>query len=51
MWEKNLKMIEIHNLDHALGRHSYKLGMNQFGDMVCMETSNVQSLVMVCNRS
>ncbi|XP_044065451.1 cathepsin K isoform X2 [Siniperca chuatsi] len=33
IWEKNMRMIEAHNQEAALGMHSYELGMNHLGDM------------------
>lgn len=34
IWEGNLAMINIHNLEASLGLHSYELAMNHLGDMV-----------------
>ncbi|KAM6463644.1 procathepsin L-like isoform 2-T3 [Liasis olivaceus] len=33
VWEENLRMIEDHNTQADLGKHTYWLGMNHFGDL------------------
>ncbi|XP_058870021.1 procathepsin L-like isoform X2 [Acipenser ruthenus] len=37
VWEDNWRFIEQHNQEHAAGKHSYKLGMNHFGDLTNQE--------------
>ncbi|XP_033927014.1 cathepsin K isoform X2 [Melopsittacus undulatus] len=37
IWERNLKYINTHNLEHALGVHSFELAMNHLGDMTSEE--------------
>ena len=41
IWEKNLKIIAKHNIEASNGLHSYKLGMNVFGDMVSEDNETV----------
>lgn len=57
IWEENLEMINVHNLEASLGLHTYELAMNHLGDLVsmlatafgvfftgglqCLETTNV----------
>ncbi|KAL0150615.1 hypothetical protein M9458_054076, partial [Cirrhinus mrigala] len=37
LWEKNLELITIHNLEASMGLHSYDLSMNHMGDMTTEE--------------
>ncbi|XP_075463659.1 cathepsin S-like [Ascaphus truei] len=41
IWEKNLKFVTLHNLEHSMGIHSYDLGMNHLGDMTSDEVMSV----------
>lgn len=34
IWEQNLEMINVHNLEASLGLHTYELAMNHLGDLV-----------------
>ncbi|XP_047461695.1 cathepsin S-like [Mugil cephalus] len=37
IWEENLEMINIHNLETSMGLHTYELAMNHLGDLTSQE--------------
>lgn len=43
VWEKNLKMIELHNREYSLGKHGFTMAMNAFGDMTNEEFRQVMN--------
>ncbi|XP_070252276.1 cathepsin S [Myotis yumanensis] len=47
IWEKNLKFVMLHNLEHSMGMHSYDLGMNHLADMTSEEVMLLMSSLRV----
>ncbi|XP_059205362.1 cathepsin S-like [Centropristis striata] len=43
IWEENLEMINVHNLETSLGLHTYELAMNHLGDLT---TEEITSMLM-----
>ncbi|KPP56393.1 Cathepsin S precursor-like [Scleropages formosus] len=37
IWEKNLRLITLHNLEASMGMHTYDLAMNHLGDLTSEE--------------
>ncbi|KAJ3608766.1 hypothetical protein NHX12_023296 [Muraenolepis orangiensis] len=40
IWEVNLDMINVHNLEATLGMHTYELAMNHLGDLTMEEVTS-----------
>ncbi|XP_045184526.2 procathepsin L-like [Mercenaria mercenaria] len=43
IWESNIKYIEQHNLEADRGLHTYRLGMNEYGDLTNEEFVSVMN--------
>ncbi|KAJ7985553.1 hypothetical protein DPEC_G00353280 [Dallia pectoralis] len=39
IWERNLDLISLHNLEASMGMHTYDLGMNHLGDLTQEEVA------------
>ncbi|XP_004381378.1 cathepsin L1-like [Trichechus manatus latirostris] len=43
VWEKNMKMIELHNREYSQGKHGFTMAINAFGDMTNEEFRQVMN--------
>ncbi|XP_022602644.1 cathepsin S-like [Seriola dumerili] len=41
IWEENLEIINVHNLEASLGLHTYELAMNHLGDLTTQEITGM----------
>ncbi|XP_050409635.1 procathepsin L [Patella vulgata] len=51
IWEDNINFIQLHNLRADRGLHSYRLGMNAFGDMTRVEIVQKMNGYRMANRT
>ena len=54
MFENNVALINIHNLEYDLGLHTFTMGINEYSDMVgavMFGIVNIRFLVSVVNSS
>ncbi|KAK6190179.1 hypothetical protein SNE40_002102 [Patella caerulea] len=51
IWEDNVNFIQLHNLRADRGLHSYRLGMNAFGDMTRVEIVQKMNGYRMANRT
>ncbi|XP_012673533.2 cathepsin S [Clupea harengus] len=47
LWEKNLQLISLHNLESSMGLHTYDLAMNHMGDLTPEEILQQYALTRV----
>ncbi|XP_059499483.1 cathepsin K-like [Stegostoma tigrinum] len=43
VWEDNMRYIKQHNLEHSMGKHTFTVGMNQFGDLTNEEFNELMN--------
>ncbi|XP_060702594.1 procathepsin L-like [Hemiscyllium ocellatum] len=43
VWEDNMRYIRQHNLEHSMGKHTFTVGMNQYGDLTTEEFNELMN--------
>ncbi|XP_059494434.1 procathepsin L-like [Stegostoma tigrinum] len=43
VWEDNMRYIEQHNLEYSMGKHTFTVGMNEYGDLTTEEFNEIMN--------